>query len=145
MSVPRMPVVEHAPIALSPHRMMWRRLTEELFEVAVALAWLLVGATFLPAPTDTAQHSPVGRNVGVFATGWSLLFIIGGALTICGVLRGELGVRVAGLVLLTTGLLMEGIAAGTFNFTPRVAVYFVYAAACGARALMLTLEQRRGA
>lgn len=120
------------------------RIAGHLFELAVAASWLCVGLAWLPSPTSTAEHSPVGRNVGVFATCWSSLFIIGGIATIWGVLRSELGVRVSGLVLLATGLAMEFVAAVTFDLTPRALVYLVYFGACAARALMLTLEHRRG-
>lgn len=120
------------------------RVTGHLFELAVAISWMLVGMSFIPNPTDTAAHSPVGRNLGVFAVVWSIMFIAGGLLVVWGVLRSVLGVRVGGLLLLATGLMMEGIGALTFEPSPRVLVYFVYCLACLARGIGLTMEQRRG-
>lgn len=123
---------------------MLDRVCGHLFELAVAASWILVGLSFIPSPTDTAAHSPVGRNLGTFQVVWSVLFIVGGTMVVVAVLRRLLGVRVAGLALLATGLLMEGVGALTFEPSPRVLVYFVYCVACSTRAIVLTLEQRRG-
>lgn len=124
---------------------MVKRLSGNLFELAVSVSWMLVGLSFLPSPTDVAEHSPVGRNVGAFLMVWAALLTLGGAMVAYSALKGMLRSRVAGHALLTTGLLMEGVAAATYAFEPRVLVYFVYGAACATRALLLTMEHRGGA
>jgi hypothetical protein len=143
----RIVVVEataHRALVPQSGKLVAERLTGHVFEVAVAVSWALVGLSYLPSPSDTADHSPVGRNLGTFSVVWSVLFIVGAIGVVWGVSRLQKRWRVAGLVLLATGLLMEGIGAATFEFSPRVLVYFVYCAACASRAYLLTAEHRRG-
>lgn len=133
-------------IAVRHTSLTMKRAAASLFELAVSLSWMLVGVAILPNPTSVAAHSPVGRNVGLFASAWAVLFILGGALVIHGILRASPRTRVAGLLLLATGLLMEGVAAATFEMEPRVLIYFVYCIACVGRAFLVARENRpRGA
>jgi hypothetical protein len=111
------------------------RLVAHLFEAAMSVTWALVGVAYL---TDhgIALDSPVGRDVGGFETAWSWLYVLACPLILYGLLRGprDWRFRVAGLILLATGLVMHGVAAVTFHLEPRVAIYGIYAAACVLRA-----------
>lgn len=113
-----------------------RVIRSHLFELAVAVVFTLAGVAYLRGG-GVALRSPVGRDVGVFSTVWAVFYIVGGPLTILGVLRLNLRVRVAGLALLTSGLLMTGVAAlWGHPEDPRWANYFIFAAACGTRAVL---------
>lgn len=112
--------------ALTPHH---------IFELAVAVSWATVGVTYL-TDGDALTRSPVGRNVGAWSVAWSILYIVAGVLVIYGVLR-SVRVRVAGLVLLSTGLAMQTVAVASFEPDLRVAVYTVYAVAAASRAVLL--------
>lgn len=124
-------------------RLAWRRTVESTFELTVAVAWGIVGLAYLSSPGTTALRSPVGRDLGTFAAVWSVFEVLGAVLAVWGLLRARLSLRVAGLVLIGTGLLMQGFAAATFRFDLRVLVYFIYCVACGARALALVVAERR--
>ncbi len=112
------------------------------FELATAIAWLLTGITNLVSPSALA-HSAVGRNVIPFAQIWSGLYILGGLAVIAGVLRPLPALRVAGLLLLGTALIMQTVAAVSFAFTPRSVSPAVYAAAAFLRAWVLIVLIRR--
>ena len=107
-----------------------------LFEVAAAFAWLLTGVTNLINPGDLV-HSAVGHNVVPFAAIWSALYVVGGIGVIIGVLRPLPALRVAALLLLGTGLVMQTVAAISFSFTPRSVVPAVYAVAALTRVWVL--------
>ena len=117
-------------------------LASYMFELATAFGWLLAGVTSLLDPT-TLIHSTVGHNVVPFAAIWSGLYIGGGVGVIAGVLRPLPALRVAGLLLLGTGLIMQTVAAISFQFTPRAIGPAVYASAAFARAWVLVVLIRR--
>jgi hypothetical protein len=118
------------------------RLRQHIFELATAGAWMLTGITYLTSP-NTAVHSSVGRPVHPFDTIWSILYVIGAVGTFIGVFRPLPALRVAGLTVLGTGLVMQTYAAASFALQPRVLAPAVYAVACFARSSMLTLLIRR--
>lgn len=113
--------------------------------MAVAFAFMLVGAAYLLAPEATAIASPVGRDLGIFEIVWSALYVLGGASIIYALARPSARARVAGLALLATGLLMNGIGAATFELTLRVPIYFVYFLACASRAYTVAWHLRHPA
>jgi hypothetical protein len=131
-----------AVIRLIERRPAAKRIAASIFELAVALSWVLVGLSIIPDRQSATTHSLIGHSLGIFTTAWSVLFVVGGALVIWGITMHSFRARIAGLTLLSSGLLMEGIAALTVRLEPRVFVYFVYAGACAFRALHLTTENR---
>lgn len=112
------------------------------FELATAFAWLLTGLTALLDPA-TLIHSSVGRDVAPFAAIWSGLYVAGAVAIVTGIARPFPALRVAGLLLLATGLCMQTVAAISFDFTPKAAVPAVYALAALTRSLMLVVMIRR--
>lgn len=108
-----------------------------IFELATAVVYMLVGVTNIISP-QAAVHTSVGRTVPPFDTVWSLLYMLGAACVVTGILKPFPALRVAGLTLLGTGLLMQTAAALTFAVQPRAFSPFVYAAACFARAYMVS-------
>jgi hypothetical protein len=120
------------------------RLLGSLFELAVAVAFAIVGLAFLIAP-GAAAHSPVGRHVHPFDDAWSVLYLVAAPLVVAGVLRVSVRLRVCGLALLATGLVMQGVAAASFEMEPRVAIYFLYAAVAVLRAVVLSKRFAAGA
>lgn len=118
-----------------------------MFEAAVAASWTVVGITFLSSSSSVVL-SPVGREVHPFDYAWSVLYTVGGPVTVIAILlngRGGTAWNVAGLTLLATGLAMQGVAALTFSGRDlRWAIYFIYAAACAMRAALCVVQAKRG-
>ena len=112
------------------------------FEIATAVGWLLTGITNLADPSSLI-HSAVGRNVVPFAAVWSSLYVVSALGIIAGVARPLPALRVAGLMLLSTGLVMQTVAAITFSFSPRALAPAVYAVAAIMRAWVLIVLIRR--
>lgn len=110
-------------------------LRRHLFELATACCWMVVGLAYL-VDGSSLLRSPVGRHVAPFDTAWSVFYVAAGPMIVAGILATSLRVRVAGLVLLATGLVMQGVAAATFAIEPRVANYFIFAVACVLRAVL---------
>lgn len=121
-----------------------RRITASLFELAVAVSWALVGLSVIPDRAAVVKHSLIGRELGIFTTAWSILFVVGGLSVVYGITAKSFRVRIAGLALLASGLLMEGIAAAIYSPEPRALIYFVYCGAAAFRAVLLTIEHKRG-
>lgn len=125
--------------------MRFYRLTpHHLFELATAIVFALVGLAWLSEPAKTALRSPVGHNVGFYADAWSVLYLVALPLVAWGVFRSN-AIRIAGLMLLGTGLVMNCIAALSFEqIGPRSFGYGVFAIACFLRAwLLVKLTPRR--
>lgn len=122
----------------------WKRTVPHVFELAVALAWALIGLAYLIDPT-VIERSPVGRMVHPYDLAWSIGYLIACPLIVTGVLfPRERRLRVAGLAILKTGLVMHGIAALSFDAAPRAFVYFVFAGACLLRIVHLVQLHRAG-
>jgi hypothetical protein len=114
------------------------RLSAHLFELAVALMWIVIGTAYLTNPNTTLLTSPVGRVVAEpFYIGWSSLEVLGGALTLAGILRRTDRVRMLGLCVLATGILMHGVAGVAGGLDARDLNYLVFVAACVTRAAIL--------
>lgn len=113
------------------------RIRAYIFELATGIAYLLSGLAFLISPRAVASHSLIGRQVYPFDTIWSVLEVLGGVLLLAGVLKPVPRLRVAGLLLLGTALMMW-VTAG-FLTAPqlRVAFNLVYALACFTRAWLI--------
>jgi len=106
-----------------------------LLEISVALSWAVLGLAYL-IDGETVLRSPVGAEVGVFKYVWSIFYVIGGPLVVYGCLRRTIAPRVAGLILLSVGLLMHGTAALLLGGDVRTVNYFIFAFACGMRAIV---------
>jgi cytochrome bd-type quinol oxidase subunit 2 len=120
--------------------MAYERAPHRLFEFAVASSWALVGLSWLTQPASTAARSPVGRNVGDFATAWSVLYLVAFVLICIGLERAgrRRHFKIAGLILLAAGLAMHSVAALSFmDIEPRSFIYPVHGVACAVRALFL--------
>lgn len=114
------------------------RVVRHLFEIAVAVAWTLIGATYL-VDGSAITRSVVGESVAPFDTIWAVFYVVGGPLALYGVLFLAVRVRVGGLILLGTGLIMQGLAAAYVQpADPRWMNFFIFAGACLSRAHLLT-------
>lgn len=108
-----------------------------IFELAIALAWALVGVAYL-TDSGTALSSPLEQDAAGFDIVWSVMYIAALPLIWVGCLKPWPHWRVAGLLLLGTGLLLHGVIALDHNGTdPRVWVYWVYAVAVLLRAAVV--------
>jgi threonine/homoserine/homoserine lactone efflux protein len=102
-----------------------------LFEPATAFVWFITALSWLVDPETTAAHSPVaGGSYIVFHYYWASLYVIAAPMIWMGVARKKPAYRMAGLILLGTGLVMNGVAALSGTLEPRDLNYFVFAAAC---------------
>jgi hypothetical protein len=119
------------------------RIGDRAFELAVALTLALVGVAWAPDVGESPLHSPVAVRMLPWQDVWSGMYVLGAVFVFVGIPRRRCHWRVAGLVLLTTGLLLEGIAATSFAVSLRAAVYFIFATACAGRALALVLGHLR--
>lgn len=116
-----------------------RRLSAHLFELTVALGWLLVAASYITDPTATLSASPIGRELPAYLyIGWSVLELGGALGVIVGLTARLANHRVAGLVALGTGLLIHGLAAIASGFDLRDLIYLLNAGACFTRAYLVT-------
>lgn len=111
-------------------------LLASVMEAAIAGGLLLSGVTYLVSPDELAR-SVVGHAVGPFDSVWSWMYVFGAVAVLYGIVRISPRWRVAGLVLLTAGLLMQFVAAVSFEVSPRAFVSLIYALACGVRALLI--------
>lgn len=108
-----------------------------VFELAIALAWALVGVAYLTHP-GAALSSPLEQDAAGFRIVWSVMYIAALPLIWVGCLKPWPHWRVAGLLLLGTGLVLHGVIALYHNGTdPRVWVYWVYAVAVLLRAAVV--------
>lgn len=107
-----------------------------LMEMAVATVFLIVGVSFLTDPA-TAARSPVGQGAHPFDTVWAVLYVVACPLIVTGIVRRYPRWRVPGLLLLATGLLMQGLAGAVLSTDIRTLCYFIYCGACVARALLI--------
>lgn len=121
-----------------------QRLRGHAFEAAVAAANVLAGVAWLTFPS-VGMHSAVGRSVHPLDYAWSVLYIVGGTVVLVTLARErDLRWRAAGLLVMATGLVMQGTAAVTFALEPRALTYFVYAIACVMRAAVCWCLIRAG-
>lgn len=113
-----------------------QRLRVHVFEIATALAWLLVGTNYL-LDINATIRSPIGATMHPFDYGWSTMYVIGAPLVIAGIAWSSQRVRVAGLTLLGTALFMHFIAAVTQTpLEARDFIYLCYSLACLIRAFL---------
>lgn len=128
-------LIEPRPFDHKTGDRLYQRIRAHLFELAVAVAWAMVGTAYLLDPEAVASKSPLGHAIGNWPTVWSLLEIIGGVMTAGAILRRNTRFRVAGLTLLATGIGMQAVAVTVYGNDLRILVYYTYAGACAARAL----------
>lgn len=134
----------HGPLRVvtepfQPHPTVPRRIVVHTFELAIALAFLVLSASYMLDPDRTLIASPIGRELPVYLwLTWSLLEAAGAIAVIYGLLRPRPNHRVAGLILLSTGTLMHGVAALAAGIDLRDLSYLIFSAACGLRAAVAT-------
>lgn len=106
------------------------RATQHGFELAAALMWALVGLAFFIDPTKTLDNGVIGARLWPMDFLWEGLFLVGGVMTTVGLLLPSSRFRVAGLLLLATGLGITFIVAmARHPEDPRFLVYGIYAIA----------------
>lgn len=101
-----------------------------VFELAAALVFFITGLSWIIDPVTTSAHSPLGGTVSFFRYYWSGLYIASAPLIIVGITCKRIRFRVAGLIALGIGTMMNGIASLGGNLEMRDFNYFVFAAAC---------------
>lgn len=121
-----------------------QRTFSHAFEISVAVVWFLVGLSYVAAPQYTALHSPLARPFGIWEWVWSGMYLVAGPAVVWGVWRRELGLRVGGLILLTTGLTIQFVGALTAPIGFRTFTYLTYAGACAAKLWLLHGVYRKG-
>jgi hypothetical protein len=136
--------IDVVPSSLLTPGPAWRRLCQHLFEIAVAVCFAILGVTYLLHP-NTGIASPVGRVVHPFDYAWSLGYIAALPLIFGGIARRSTRMRVAGLVILASALIMQGIVAMFFggHIELRDLIYWIYAAVCLIRAYVAATAIRR--
>jgi uncharacterized membrane protein len=115
------------------------------FEIATMIAFTLVGLALLLDPDGAAARSPVGRALEGWTVTWAVAYVVACPAVLVALWRGSSRLRVLGLILASSGMLMQGTAAVVLNATdPRVFTYYAFAAACALRALVVARYVRRG-
>lgn len=108
-----------------------------VFELAIALGWALVGLSYVLDP-NLELRSPLTEPADPYDFMWSVLYLLALPLIWGGILKFKPHWRVAGLILLGTGLLLQGALALQNGLPdPRVFIYWVYAAAVLLRAAVV--------
>lgn len=121
-----------------------RKVRDHAFEIAVMIGFFLVGVALLTDPTR-AELSPVGAVVEGWSTVWASVYVVVCPSVLLAIARGSSRLRVAGLVLVASAMLMQGTAAVVLNtFDPRSWVYVVFSAACVVRAVAVARFVRQG-
>lgn len=122
-----------------PYPTIPRRILVHTFELAIALAFLVLSVSYMLDPGRTLLASPIGQDLPAYIwLTWSLLEAVGALGVIYGLLRPRPNYRVAGLILLSTGTLMHGVAALATGIDLRDLSYLIFSAACGLRAAVTT-------
>lgn len=121
------------PSRLSP----WlQRLFSHVFELGVAVVWFIVGIAYMVDPL-AAVHSPIAHNIGHWVWAWIALYLAGSPLIVIGLLGRKVNLRIGGLILVMSGLMIQFIAAVYSPWDLRSLTYLVYATACCLRLYML--------
>lgn len=117
-----------------------KTLPHHLFELAVALTWVVVGTSYLLSPAMTLATSPVDPAVGnVWPAIWGMMEVLGGFVTLMGLGKQDPGLRATGLCVLGAGLGMHFIGAVSMGLDLRDFVYLIMGAACLLRVLFIHL------
>lgn len=133
-------------MAVVKHQVL-TRVRRHLFESCTAAVWTVVGIAYLIDST-TAERSPIGQVVSPLDQAWSLMYVFGGPMVLFALLDNPPGAnvrwRVAGLILLASGLAMQGFAAIAVQSPDvRAANYWIFCVACAARVVLVLRDARR--
>lgn len=120
------------------------RFIAHLFELATAVAYVIVGVAYLLDDHTNLRLGPLSPGVGDWAYVFSGLEATGGPLVVVGVLAARAPLRGAGLALLGAGLIMHFVASLVGGVQPRDFVPLVFAASCWLRLWFLLLLANRG-
>ena len=117
------------------------RFFANVLELGVALVWALIGLTYVLDP-EAETRSPVGSDAQPYDTIWSVFYLLALPFIWGGVIKLKPHWRVAGLLLLCSGLVIQGavvVQHATIDslWEPRTLVYWVYAVAVGLRAAVI--------
>lgn len=107
------------------------------FETAVAVAWFLVGISYIVNPGYTAVHSTIGRDLAYWQWIWSVMYVVAGPAVIYGLYWRKVEFRIAGLLLLASGLSIQFVAACTVVIQVRTFTFLTYALVCYLKLIML--------
>lgn len=107
-----------------------------VLELAIALGWALVGSAYF-IYGDAESRAVFSTSADPFDYIWAAFYLSAFPLIWAGVFCGKPHWRVAGLLLLGTGLLLEALVALTYPIEPRSFVYAVYAVAVFLRAAVI--------
>jgi len=119
------------------HR-LWHVSLTHGFEIATALVWLLVGFAWLIDPTNSALHSPVGRQLSWWTSVWALGQIVACPLIVYGIWFRDIRARGFGLSILATALIGQGMVAVFFAYgDPRSYTYWIFGAFCVLKVLLI--------
>lgn len=122
-----------------------RPLVAHSFEIATMIAFTLVGLALLLDPDGAAARSPVGRALEGWTVTWAVAYVVACPAVLASLWRRSSRLRVVGLIVASSAMLMQGTAAAVLNPTdPRVFTYYAFAAACAMRALVVARYVRRG-
>jgi hypothetical protein len=106
------------------------------FELASAVACALIGINYL-VDSQAGVRSSIGQNLHPFDRVWTTMYVVAMPMIIYGVFSKSQNFRVAGLLMLGTGLFMNFIAALAYKpFEPRDFVFLCYSVACFLRGLV---------
>lgn len=112
------------------------KIRQHVFEFCTSTAYLLIGLNYL-LDHSAGRRSAIGHTVHPWDYWWSSLYIASAFFIWYGLLRVRQSWRVAGLIFLTSALLMNFIASvATPPLEPRDFVTLIFAASCLVRALL---------
>lgn len=107
-----------------------KRVANAIFEAATGCAFFWVGVQFYLNPSDTLVHSPIGQTIVPVDYLWNVFYIAGGAATFIGLTAPSRRTELGGLIVLSTGLLVNAIALAFLNPQLRMIGYLGFATAC---------------
>lgn len=104
-----------------------QKVVAHILEIGVAVAWGITGLNYL-LDRRSGIRSTIGESLPNYDIWWSACYVLAALMIVAGIFKRTQRVRVAGLILLASGLIMQGIA--SLAVTPleiRDFMYFVYA------------------
>jgi hypothetical protein len=121
-------------------RKMWRSIQAASIEVFIALLCLIAGLPILLNPVVYAPATLLAILPLFMVVGWGIALVLGGLLTLIGVLSSNVYIERAGLIMIAAGATILGTAILlTTGFTRlfSVGTYYIFGWAMGQRYLEL--------
>jgi hypothetical protein len=113
------------------------RVLSNIFEAATAWCFISVAVAFATNPSATLVRSPLGQPVHPFDYLWNGFYFAGGMAIFVGLVEGLRRVEVAGLIVLTSGLITASTALLWLHPDARAIAYLGFAAASIARTYLI--------